>query len=424
MKIAVVGTGIAGNVAAYHLAKQHDITVFESESHIGGHTHTHDIHWEGRDYAVDSGFIVFNYKTYPYFTRLLEELEVDVQASQMSFSASSAAEDFEYSGSSMNALFAQRSNLLRPRFYRMLREILRFNRESIQLLEQQSSNLTLGEYLKNGAYHEEFIHYYIIPMGSAIWSTDPQLMFRFPAAYFVRFFYNHGLLNIHDRPSWYVIKGGSREYVKKLTRSFSDRIQLNTPVEWIRRTSDGVLLKADGRDTEHFQSVFLACHSDQALRLLSDPSATERRILGAIPYQRNEAILHTDRSLLPKRELAWAAWNAHLSSDSGRASLTYNMNILQSLDAPVQFCVSLNNTQSIDTDKIIKKMSYDHPVYTPDGVKQQKRQGEINGARHTYFCGAYWRNGFHEDGVVSALNALEHFNNRESYAQLPLRRVG
>jgi predicted NAD/FAD-binding protein len=425
MKIAVVGTGIAGNVAAYHLSKEHDITVFEADDHIGGHTHTHDIEWQGRQFAIDTGFIVFNYKTYPNFIRLLDELGVEVQASTMSFSARCEESDFEYSGSSLNSLFAQRSNLLRPKFYRMLREIMRFNREALALMDSGDDQLTLGEYLKRGHYHDEFVRYYIIPMGSAIWSTDPHLMYRFPARYFIRFFYNHGLLNITDRPTWYVIKGGSREYVKRLTAPFTDRIRLNTPVEWIRRSNQGVLIKARNSDVERFDSVFLACHSDQALDMLADASPLEKRILGAIPYKKNEVVLHTDESMLPRRKLAWSSWNAHVSpADTQRASLTYNMNILQSLDAPVQFCVTLNNTQGVDNSKIIKRMTYHHPIYTPDGVLQQARQSEINGIRHTYFCGAYWRHGFHEDGVVSALTALEDFHRREGYAKLPLRRVG
>ncbi|MBD3671487.1 MAG: FAD-dependent oxidoreductase [Gammaproteobacteria bacterium] len=425
MKIAIVGTGIAGNVAAYHLNKEHDITVFEANSHVGGHTHTHDIDWNGKTYAIDTGFIVFNYRTYPNFIQLLDELGVEIQPSNMSFSARCDVSDFEYSGSSLNTLFAQRSNLFRPRFYRMIREIMRFNKEALELLNSVHQEMTLGEYLKRGQYHEEFVRYYIIPMGSAIWSTDPDMMYRFPATYFIRFFYNHGLLNISDRPTWYVIKGGSREYVKKLTASFSERIRLNSTVEWIKRVPDGVLVKAKNSDEEHFDSVFIASHSDQALAMLSDATELEKRVLGAIPYQHNDVVLHTDNTMLPKRQLAWSAWNAHVSkSDTQRASLTYNMNILQSLDAQEQFCVTLNNSDRVDSNKVIKRLSYQHPVYTPDGVRQQSRQHEINGNRHTYYCGAYWRHGFHEDGVVSALNALEHFNTREGYAQFPIRRVG
>lgn len=425
MRIAIIGTGIAGNVAAYHLNKQHDISVFEAADHIGGHTHTHDISWLGKSYAVDTGFIVFNYKTYPNFVALLEELDVDVQKSKMSFSARCENSDFEYSGTSLNTLFAQRRNLIRPMFYRMLQDIVRFNTESLQLLDSDNNDLTLGEFLRRGNYRDEFIRFYIIPMGSAIWSTDPRLMYSFPARYFIRFFFNHGLLNVRDRPDWYVIKGGSREYVKKLTAGFADRIRLKTAIEWIRRTPAGVLVKAKNADVELFDTIFLACHSDQALNLLADASDLEKRILGAIPYQDNDVVLHTDETLLPKRKLAWSSWNAHIS-DSGtqRASLTYNMNILQSIEAPIQFCVTLNNSQHIDPERIIKKFNYQHPVYTPDGVKQQSRQHEINGVNRTYFCGAYWRHGFHEDGVVSALNALQHFNLREGYAQLPVRRVG
>ena len=426
MKIAVVGTGIAGNVAAYYLHQQHDITVYEAGRHVGGHAHTHDVQWWGETHEIDTGFIVFNYKTYPNFVRLLQELDVKVQPSEMSFSARCAESDFEYSGSSLNTLFAQRSNLLSPRFYRMLRDIVRFNKESLHLLDSGDEHLTLGEYLKRGHYGEAFVRYYIIPMGSAIWSTDLHLMYGFPAAYFVRFFYNHGLLNINDRPTWYVISGGSREYVRKLTAPFVDRIRLETPVESIRRSEQGVVVKSRDGGEVLYDRVFLACHSDQALAMLADDAtAPERRILGAIPYQKNGVVLHTDPSMLPKRRLAWSAWNAHVSpSDTKRASLTYYMNVLQSLRASSPFCVTLNAPESLDASMIITREMYEHPVYTPDGVQQQARQHEINGVRHTYFCGAYWRNGFHEDGVVSALNALNHFNGREGYAQLPVRRLG
>jgi predicted NAD/FAD-binding protein len=291
------------------------------------------------------------------------------------------------------------------------------------LLQSCDDSLSLGAYLQQQAFGREFIEHYIIPMGAAIWSTDPQRMHDFPAYTFVRFFYNHGLLSVNDRPTWYVIKGGSNQYVKKLIQPFRDRIRLNSPIEYIRRFPNHVEITPRSQPTEHFDAVFIASHSDEALAMLADATPQEQEILGAIPYQENTAILHTDRTVLPKRRLAWAAWNYHLLPQQPRqVALTYNMNILQGLNAPDQFCVTLNNDSAIDDSRIIKRMRYHHPVYTPAGMAVQQRQHEINGKNRTYFCGAYWRYGFHEDGVVSALNAINHFNDHH-YAQLHLRRA-
>ena len=424
MKIAIIGSGIAGNVAAYHLHKDHDITLLEANDYVGGHTHTHTIEWQDRQFSIDTGFIVFNYRTYPNFTRLLDELQVPVQPSNMGFSVKCETTGLEYNGNNLNSLFAQRRNLLRPSFHRMLRDILRFNRQAPSLLQSCDDSLSLGDYLQQQAYGHEFIERYIIPMGAAIWSTDPARMQTFPAYSFVRFFHNHGLLSVVDRPTWYVIKGGSNQYVKKLIQPFHDRIRLNSRVESIRRFPGHVEITPRNQPTERFDAVFIASHSDQALAMLSDATKQEQEVLGAIPYQENTAVLHTDKKILPKRRLAWAAWNYHLLQESSsRVALTYNMNILQGLDTPEQFCVTLNNDSAIDESSIIKRMRYHHPVYTPTGMAAQQRQKEINGTNHTYFCGAYWRYGFHEDGVVSALNAIKHFNERH-YEQLHLRRTG
>lgn len=413
MKIAIIGTGIAGNVAAYNLSSDHDITVYEDDHRIGGHTHTVDVWAHGRKWAVDTGFIVFNDVTYPKFMGLLDELAVESQPSDMSFSVRSERDGLEYNGASLNALFAQRSNLLKPSFYRMLMDVLRFNREAPALLDDPANTITLGEYLENNQYSAEFVDYYIVPMGAAIWSATPGGMRSVPAAFFVRFFHNHGLLSVNERPTWRVIKGGSRNYVEKLVAGHRDRIRLNAPVEWIRRRPEFIELKARNAEVERYDRVFLACHSDQALKLLADPTPQERQVLGAIGYQQNEAVLHTDDSLMPERRRAWAAWNYHIPDapvdPEGKVTLTYNMNILQGLKAPVEFCVTLNHTHAIDPKKIIQSISYSHPVFTEKAVAAQKRHREINGARRTYFCGAYWRYGFHEDGVVSALNALDHF---------------
>lgn len=423
MKIAVIGTGIAGNLAAYRLSQEHDVTVYEANDYVGGHTHTHEVDWKGSRYTVDSGFIVFNRETYPNFIRLLDELQITARPSVMSFGVKCDKTGLEYSGGSLNELFAQRRNLLRPGFYRMIRDILRFFRESRELLAMWDEDLTLGEYLQRNNYSDEFINQYIVPMGAAIWSTTPRQMFEFPACYFVSFFKNHGLLGVTEQLQWYVINGGSKAYVEKLVAPIRDKIRLRTPVASVRRFSDHVRITGTDGHRESFDQVFIASHSDQALGMLDDASPLEREVLGAIPYQRNEAVLHTDHSLLPKTRRAWASWNYHiLNGGDSRVALTYNMNILQGLPSSDQFLVTLNNSEAIDPDKVIKHMVYDHPVFTTEGVAAQARQGEINGVNRTYFVGAYWRHGFHEDGVVSTLNALEHFEER-AYAQQSLRRA-
>ncbi|NCF62005.1 MAG: NAD(P)-binding protein [Gammaproteobacteria bacterium] len=414
MKIAIIGTGIAGNLAAYRLNREHDITVYEADNRIGGHTNTVSVVAEGRRLAVDTGFIVFNDVTYPNFIALLDELGVAYQPSDMSFSVSSRDNGLEYNGASLNALFAQRRNLLRPSFYRMLMDILRFNREAPTLLENPEGSVTLGEYLDINGYSKEFIDHYIIPMGAAIWSAIPDGMRAVPANFFVRFFHNHGLLSVNERPAWQVVTGGSQRYVEKLVAGFRNRIRLNAEVEWVRRHPEFIEVKSRGLEPERYDRVFMACHSDQALRLLADPTPQEQAVLGAIEYQDNEAVLHTDDSLMPNRRRAWAAWNYHIPASAaeseGKVTLTYNMNILQSLQAREQYCVTLNHTHAIDESKIIQTINYTHPVFTEKAVNAQQHHRLINGARRTYFCGAYWRYGFHEDGVVSAMKALEHFN--------------
>jgi len=423
MKIAVIGSGIAGNVAAYKLRDAHDITVFESGSYVGGHTNTVDVYEGDRSIAVDTGFIVFNDRTYSNFIRLLEEIGQASQPSEMSFSVQADDGKIEYSGSSLNGLFAQRRNIVRLPFYRMIRDILRFNKTALPGIDDLDDEETLGNYLRNNRYSNEFIDHYLIPMAAAIWSAEPGSVVEMPVKFLVRFFANHGLLQISDRPIWRVIKGGSREYVGKLVAGHRDRIRLNSPVQSIRRADDRVEVHSATGGTESFDYVFLACHSDQALALLKDATPAEREVLGAIHYQPNEAILHTDTSLMPKKRCAWAAWNYHIPRDSSRhVAVTYNMNILQGLEANKQYLVTLNNDRHIDPDKIIRTVQYEHPVFSRESVAAQRRQAEINDDR-TFFCGAYWRSGFHEDGVVSALNALGHFEEKLSNGQLHLRRA-
>jgi predicted NAD/FAD-binding protein len=421
MKIAIIGSGIAGNVVAHHLYRAHDITAFESAAHIGGHTHTHDVELDGERHQIDTGFIVFNDWTYPNFIALLHELGVESQPSAMSFSVRNEISGLEYNGTSLNSLFAQRLNVLRPSFHRIIRDILRFNRQAPQILDLKEE-FTLGDYLAREGYSRPFIDNYLIPMGAAIWSTDPARMLSFPAQFFVRFFHNHGMLSVDQRPQWRAIRGGSARYVDKLIAPFKNRIRVNTPVERVWRMPDRVMVKARDAEAERFDQVFFACHSDQALRLLADPSTLEREVIGAITYQPNEAVLHTDTALLPRKKLAWAAWNYHVGAGQSAATLTYNMNILQNLTARHTFCVTLNRTADIAPEKIIKRLNYDHPLYTPAGVAAQQRQHEVNGANRTFYCGAYWRYGFHEDGVVSALAALKHFEGA-THAQRHLSRV-
>ncbi|MEY2855449.1 MAG: hypothetical protein RL030_2581 [Pseudomonadota bacterium] len=421
MRIAVIGTGIAGNVAAYRLCREHELTVYEAGGHVGGHAHTHTIEQAGRSLQVDTGFIVYNDWTYPRFVALLEELGIASRATAMSFSVRNDVTGLEYNGTTVNSLFAQRSNLLRPSFLAMVRDILRFNRHAPLLLRHKAGEIPLGELLQHHRYSRTFVDNYIVPMGAAIWSTSPGSMLSFPARFFVRFLMNHGMLSINDRPPWRTVAGGSARYVEKLTAPFRDRIRLNTPVEWIRRQPGSVLVKARGQEVARFDAVFMACHSDQALRLLADPTAAEREVLGAIAYQRNEAVLHSDARLMPRRRLAWACWNYHsLSRGEGPLALTYNMNMLQGLDSPEPLLVTLNHGDAIDPARVILRTTYHHPVFTPAAVAAQARHRELNGYAGTYYCGAWWRYGFHEDGVVSALAALEHFG--EDRAQRALHR--
>jgi uncharacterized protein len=411
MKIAIIGSGISGLTLAHHLHQQHDITVFEANSHIGGHTHTHAIDLFGKSYNVDTGFIVFNDRTYPNFNQLLDELRVPWQNSHMSFSVRNEDTGLEYNGTTINSLFAQRRNFLKPSFYGMIRDILRFNKQSLALL-QDGDEILLGDYLAKNNYKPMFINNYIVPMGAAIWSTDAAQMMNFPARFLVRFFHNHGMLTVNNRPQWRTIVGGSARYVEALTEPFKYKVKLNTPIASVNRLENSINIKPQNGDELSFDYVFFACHSDQALTMLgANASAAEREILGAIPYQENSIYLHHDSSLLPKRKLAWAAWNYHVTEKpTDKVQVTYNMNILQNLKSPETILVTLNHTDLINPAKVVKRLKYTHPVYTIAGAAAQARHAEISGVNRTGFAGAYWRNGFHEDGVASALTALQHFN--------------
>jgi len=408
MRIAIVGAGVSGLVCAHLLHRDHELVVFEATDRPGGHANTVHVETDTGAYDLDTGFIVLNDRNYPGFERLLGELGVATQPSRMSFGVSDGV-DFEYNGSSPNGLFASRGNLLAPAFYRMIADLARFNRDARRLLacdETRSSdeNPSLGDWLSQQRYSRVFIERLIVPQASAVWSADPAQMWSFPARFLVEFFANHGVLGFRNRPRWGTIVGGSRAYVQALTQPWRERLALSTPVREVTRHPDHVTVSAHGREPERFDAVVIATHSDQALTLLADPSERERELLGAIPYQSNEAVLHTDRSLLPRRRRAWASWNYHLDTDvTGRCTVTYHLNRLQSLRADREFCVTLNRTAAIDPEKIIRVMGYAHPVYTPAGVATQSRHREISGRNRTHYCGAYWGWGFHEDGVQSAL---------------------
>ncbi|MGE7990103.1 NAD(P)/FAD-dependent oxidoreductase [Pseudomonas sp. NPDC089554] len=414
MRIAIIGSGISGLTCAWLLSRNHAVTVFEADDRVGGHTHTVDVDWQGQRYAVDTGFIVFNDWTYPHFIRLLDQLGVASRPTEMSFSVHDPASGLEYNGNNLDSLFAQRSNLLSPGFWGMLRDILRFNRQALTDLEQQGSvsRMTLGDYLQARSFGRRFIEHYIVPMGAAIWSMSRADMLRIPLPFFVRFFANHGLLSVNQRPQWRVIEGGSRSYLAPLCKPFAGGIRLNCPVARVARDEAGVMLTS-AAGHERFDRVVFACHSDQALALLQTPSEAERQVLGAIGYASNDVLLHTDTRLLPRRHKAWASWNYRLGGpQQAPAALTYNMNILQGIDAPVTFCVSLNQNDQVDPAQVLARFSYAHPQYSLAAVAAQARQAELQGQQHSYFCGAYWANGFHEDGVVSALRVAELFGER------------
>ncbi|MCT7941027.1 NAD(P)/FAD-dependent oxidoreductase [Shewanella holmiensis] len=416
-KIAVIGTGVSGLTCAHLLSSKHHVTVFEANDYIGGHTATVDVEVDGESYAIDTGFIVFNDRTYPRFEKLMAKLAVESLPTEMSFSVHNAHTGLEYNGHTLWSLFAQKRNILRPSFYRFLAEIVRFNNSCKAIYESDNyPEISLGEYLDRHQFSDFFCEHYILPMGAAIWSSSINDMRAFGLRFFIRFFQHHGLLNISDRPQWSVLKGGSRSYIPALIEPFKNNILLNSPVTAIMRTDEGVKVQIANGEWQHFDDVILACHSDQALAMLSDPSTDEQHILSAMAYQNNEVVLHTDIGLLPKRRSAWASWNYRLEGDDEvaiadrPASVTYNMNILQRLpkNAPT-FCVTLNQTDLIDESKILRKFNYAHPVFNEASMQAQVKRSLISGKRHTYFAGAYWYNGFHEDGVRSAVDVCNQF---------------
>ncbi len=407
MKIAIVGTGISGLVAAHHLHRRHDVTVYEAAGRIGGHTHTVTVDDPAGEQAIDTGFIVFNDRNYPNFEALLGELGVAAKPSHMSFSVSDGRGGFEFSGTPWG-LFARPAHLLSPTFIRMLRDWRRFNRLAPGLIGMNGTAPSLGAWLEREGFSRHFIDRLIVPQASAVWSAAPDQMWSFPAGFMAEFFDNHGMYSLRDRPGWRTVRGGSQSYVDAITAPWRDRLRTGAPVRRIERLPDEVRIEADGCETESFDRVVIATHSDQALAMLADPSAAEREVLAAIPYQANDAVLHTDASLMPRRRAAWSSWNFHLAeAPPTRTTVTYWMNHLQRLRARRQYFLTLNRDDAIDPGKVLRRFTYDHPVYTAEGVAAQRRRPEVSGVRRTHYCGAWWGWGFHEDGVVSGLKVCE-----------------
>jgi uncharacterized protein len=413
VRVAIIGSGIAGLTAAHLLHREHEIVVYEAGDHVGGHTNTIRVDTEDATWDVDTGFIVLNDRNYPRFQALLDELAVQRRPTDMSFSVSAEAEDFEYSSGGIGGLLAQRSNLGRPRFLRMVADYVRFNRAAHRLLLDCDDDRSLRAFLDDEGFSDWFVDRLLVPQAAAVWSADPDQMWSFPARFLVRFFAHHGMLSLTRRPQWSTIAGGSARYVDALTVSFADRIRLRTPVVAVARHPSHVDVVPDGAAAEEFDEVVIAAHADQALALLTDPSTAEAEVLGAFAYQPNEAVLHTDRALLPRRRAAWAAWNYHLPPEPrGRCAVTYYLNHLQALAADRPFCVTLNRTAAIAPEHVIRVIPYTHPVFTREALAAQRRHEEISGVQRTHYCGAYWRWGFHEDGVASAHRALARMRER------------
>jgi len=407
MRIAIVGGGISGLAAAWLLSREHDVELFDRENRLGGHTHTHKVTLENRDYTVDTGFIVYNDENYPLLKRLFGELGVASQPTNMSFSVQDARSGLEYNAGSFGNLMANPRNLLDPKFLKMMGEVKRFYKEAHHLLETEGAGPTLGEYLQEQKYSPMFIDDHLIPMVSALWSAPSKQIMNFPGKYLIRFMRNHRMLQVSGRPQWRTVIGGSSRYIELMRKGWKVKERLDTPVLRILREEDYVRLVTDDGE-ERYDHVVLACHSDQALKILGDPSEGETAILGAIPYQNNEVVLHTDPRLLPKKKKTWAAWNAYVSAQPGAGcTVSYYMNMLQSIDAPEPLIVTLNRTADIDPAKIIARMNYQHPVYTTQSIAAQNRRVAINGQRRTWFSGAYWRYGFHEDGLRSAISVAK-----------------
>ncbi len=413
MKIAVIGGGISGLTCAWLLHPHHEVTLYESEQRPGGHSNTVEFRNAETDFRIDTGFIVYNDRTYPNFMSLLKQLGIEGTPTQMSFAVRCDRTGIEYSGSGLPGVFAQKRNLFRPSFLRMVSDILRFNRQGTRDSDRVLASMTVGEYLRENGYGRGFADHYLLPMGAAIWSCPTGTFADFPIQFILEFYRNHGLLSLTNRPQWYTIPGGSRCYVDRMVAAFSDRVQSGVPVQSVKRQQDGVVVVA-GQESAKFDEVVFACHSDQALALLQDPSSVESTVLSAFPYEQNEAVLHTDHSILPRCRKAWSAWNYRIGKEKGtRATISYNMNILQHIKSEKTFCVTLNDTDQIAPDSVISRHLYSHPLFTVERASMQALHPRLIRSNRTSFCGAYWGNGFHEDGVNSALAVCRRYGVKD-----------
>lgn len=420
MRIAIIGAGVSGLCLAYQLRNVHDVTVFDGNSYAGGHVNTVELDGDRQRLAVDTGFIVFNERTYPNFCSLLKELQVESQLSDMSFSIRCDRTGLEYAGTGWNGLLAQRLNLFRPGFWRLIRDWRRFGQESQQLLKQTAETLTVAEYFREHTYSREFREQYFLPIGSAIWSCPHERFEQFPMRFIVDFYHQHGLLTLDDPPQWRVICGGSRQYVRALLRRLPRQVQLDSRVIRVAREEVGVRLHFSQGDSQCFDHAVIACHADQSLSLLGNQAtATERHVLAAFPYEKNVATLHTDRSVLPRSRRAWASWNYHIPAQSSqKATVTYHMNRLQSLKSEEDYCVTLNGEERIDPSRVLRTFHYQHPVYSLSRLAAQQRHRELIDHHGLSYCGAYWGNGFHEDGVNSALAVSRVLGNVAAPAKM------
>ena len=412
MRIAIIGGGISGMTAAYYLSREHDITLFEASDYVGGHANTAIVDDGNRSIPVDTGFIVFNEQNYPRLCKLFDELEVDSIDTDMSFSVHCESTGLEYNGTSLNKIFSQRRNIFNLSFLTMLKDINRFHKQAIQALNQGlDDKITVEEFAHKHAYSKAFVEHYLVPLGASLWSSPADRFRQFPMLFVIEFLNNHCMLQVNDRPQWKTVKGGSREYIKKLTKSYVNQIMLNQPVKHFKRCGNTVEVILKDNSHHEFDEVVVCCHSDQALRMLTDGDEVEQEILQCFQYQKNEAVLHTDTNILPNSNNAWASWNYRIPSKQiDHVSVTYNMNMLQSIESDQTYCVSLNQTQNIDKNKILKRIIYHHPQFSPGRSAAQSEHSKLIRHKGISYCGAYWGYGFHEDGASSAIRVCEAFD--------------
>jgi predicted NAD/FAD-binding protein len=414
-KLAIIGTGIAGMGCGHFLHKEYDLTVYEQGDYVGGHTNTISVDEEGKPVHFDTGFMVFNHETYPYLTKLFAELKVETKKTSMSFSVQHVPTGLEYCGSGLNGLFAQRKNIFSPKFIRMLMQISRFNKEAIKIVTGGGGqvtgeiNLTVAEFCEKHNLGADFLHKYLIPMSGAVWSTPPEKMLGFPALTLMRFFYNHGFLGLNTQHQWWTVTGGSKNYRDKIIAPFKEKIQVNNGAVSVFRDEDGVIVKSKDGKAKMFDKVIFACHGDEALQLLKNPNADEQRLLSNFKYQPNRAIIHTDEAVMPKNKNVWSSWNYRIAKKDGVEipSTIYWMNSLQGCSEKKNYFVSINSNGNIDPSKIIREMDYTHPLFDVPAINAQKELPKLNETGPVYFCGSYFRYGFHEDALLSSVQLCE-----------------